>query len=110
MRNEKSGRDDELGCGARLLGPTDEAGIEAYREVLGEAIGSPKVHNIGLVGPKGSGKTSLLKTYEKTEKGKNGFVFITLGTLLRPTKDKRLVPPMLLMLLMTMPLQAFRGR
>lgn len=48
------------------LAPSDNLeDISTYSEALTEALESPRVRNIALTGPYGSGKSSILCTYEK---------------------------------------------
>ena len=49
----------------QTLGPNDDVDIDVYKEFLDKALKDDKILNIALSGAYGSGKTSILKTYEK---------------------------------------------
>lgn len=61
-------RPQELGVGPRLvdLAPTDKADpAGVYSSALTEATNNPRVMNIALTGPYGSGKSSIIKSFLK---------------------------------------------
>ena len=63
------------------LAPTDNAeNSEIYLSALDWAIKEPKVKNIALTGNYGSGKSSILNTYQKKSKNKERFLNISLAT------------------------------
>lgn len=65
------------------LSPTNNADINGvYRRALDEAMRNVNVHNIALTGPYGSGKTSIIKTFEKNSTYK--LLNISLATFSSP--------------------------
>lgn len=67
------------------LTPSDNLeNIDIYEKALDFAINDPEIHNVAVTGPYGSGKTSVLKTYQKLhEKSSNNnkkqFMFVSLA-------------------------------
>lgn len=47
------------------LAPKKDADISTYEDALIEAIKNPRVYNIALTGPYGSGKSSIIETFEE---------------------------------------------
>lgn len=65
------------------LTPVDNADIEGpYRKALDFAMCNPAIRNVALTGPYGSGKTSVIKTYEKNSPFR--FLNISLATFSDP--------------------------
>ena len=52
------------------LGPTDEADISQYQEILNFSFNDNNIFNIGIIGGYGSGKTSLINSYLKQKNKK----------------------------------------
>lgn len=70
------------------LSPIDNADQNGiYSRALNEAMKNVNVHNIALTGPYGSGKTSVIKTFEKNSKYK--FLNISLATFANPKGKER---------------------
>lgn len=61
------------------LAPIDNAKNGEYAEALSQALQNPKVTNIALTGTYGSGKSSVLRTFERQYHGRNGFKFLNIG-------------------------------
>ena len=62
------------------LTPTDKAdNVEQYLKALTYALRKDSIKNIALTGPYGSGKTSIIKTFEKKYSYK--FLYVSLATL-----------------------------
>lgn len=71
------------------LTPVDNADIEGlYRKALDFAMRSPSIRNVALTGPYGSGKTSVIKTYEKISPFR--FLNISLATFSDPNISNEL--------------------
>jgi len=69
------------------LTPTDEADkVEKYIDALTYALSKDPIKNIALTGPYGSGKTSIIKTFEKINKYK--FLYISLATFKESLEEK----------------------
>lgn len=65
------------------LTPVDDADIDGlYRKALDFAMCNPAIRNVALTGPYGSGKTSVIKTYEKNAPFR--FLNISLATFSDP--------------------------
>lgn len=66
----------------RDLAPSQNAeGIHEYSEAIDFAIASQRIKNIAITGPYGSGKSSIIRTYEETHKEKDHkFLNISLAT------------------------------
>lgn len=63
------------------LAPTDNAeNSDIYLSALDWAIKEPNIKNIALTGNYGSGKSSILNTYQKKSKNKERFLNISLAT------------------------------
>jgi len=63
------------------LTPVDNANIEgSYEDALNSALENDNVKNIALTGPYGSGKSSIIKTFEKKYKKKYKFLNISLAS------------------------------
>jgi len=63
------------------LAPVDNANIEgSYEDALNSALENDKIKNIALTGPYGSGKSSIIKTFEKKNRGKYNFLNISLAS------------------------------
>ena len=61
------------------LTPVDDADIDgSYEDALNSALGNDSIKNIALTGPYGSGKSSIIKTFEKKSKLK--FLKISLAS------------------------------
>ena len=52
------------------LGPTNEADISQYEEILNFSFNDNNIFNIGIIGGYGSGKTSLINSYLKQKNKK----------------------------------------
>lgn len=61
------------------LAPIDDAENGEYTEALSQALRNPKVTNIALTGAYGSGKSSVLKTFERQFEGRYGLKFLNIG-------------------------------
>jgi hypothetical protein len=71
------------------LTPVDNADIEGlYRKALDFAMGNPSIRNVALTGPYGSGKTSVIKTYEKNSPLR--FLNVSLATFSDPNISSEL--------------------
>ena len=69
------------------LTPTDEADkVEQYINALTYALSEDPIKNIALTGPYGSGKTSIIKTFEKKNTYK--FLYISLATFKESHEEK----------------------
>ena len=69
----------------RALTPLDTIKLDNYNEALQFAFSSESVRNIALSGPYGSGKSSVILSYEKSEAGKNKrFIHISLAKFHEP--------------------------
>lgn len=74
------------------LAPTDLAGLEEYEKFLSSAFAKPDIRNILIAGKFGSGKSSIIRSFEnhwsQTQKQKTkkkvqgGFLYISLGDYL----------------------------
>lgn len=63
------------------LAPTDNAeNSDIYLSALDWAIKEPNINNIAITGNYGSGKSSILNTYQKKSKSKEEFLNISLAT------------------------------
>ncbi len=63
------------------LAPTDNAeNSDIYLSALDWAIKEPNINNIAVTGNYGSGKSSILNTYQKKSKRKERFLNISLAT------------------------------
>lgn len=71
------------------LAPTEDAeNAEAYISALNWAIKEPDVNNIALTGGYSSGKSSILKTYQKKSKKPKRFLNISLLTFTQKDYEK----------------------
>jgi hypothetical protein len=76
------------------LTPVDNAEIDGlYRKALDFAMWNPSIRNVALTGPYGSGKTSVIKTYEKNSRIR--FLNVSLATFSDPNISSELdsAPP-----------------
>lgn len=76
------------------LTPVDNAEIDGlYRKALDFAMWNPSIRNVALTGPYGSGKTSVIKTYEKNSRFR--FLNVSLATFSDPNISSELdsAPP-----------------
>lgn len=65
----------------RDLAPVEDGDISTYESAIDFALSSPRVKNIAITGPYGSGKSSIIRTYEETHKEKgHRFLNISLAT------------------------------
>ena len=63
------------------LTPNDNAeNCETYFEAITQALKNPKIKNIALTGPYGSGKSSIIKSFEKENKDNYRFLNISLAS------------------------------
>lgn len=62
------------------LYPNDRNTSSVYVERLQEAFKDSKIHNIGITGPYGSGKSSVIESFLKTIKNQNSVFTISLAT------------------------------
>jgi hypothetical protein len=70
------------------LSPVDNADPNGiYTRALNEAMENANIQNIALTGPYGSGKTSIIRTFEKSSKFK--FLKISLATFSDPKTEDR---------------------
>lgn len=60
------------------LAPKDDIDIKAYAGALDYALSTDSIHNVAIAGPYGSGKSSIIKTYEKENSNKR-FLHISLA-------------------------------
>lgn len=68
------------------LTPVDNADPEgSYTRALSYAVTNPKIKNIALTGPYGSGKSSIIKTFEKNQNYK--FLNISLASFKENAND-----------------------
>ncbi|THF29367.1 hypothetical protein E5170_19435 [Pseudomonas atacamensis] len=82
-------RDKPISEGFLDLTPVTNADIDGlYRNALDFAMRTPSIRNVALTGPYGSGKTSVIKTYEKS----SPFLFlnISLATFSDPNTSENL--------------------
>ncbi|MNB87959.1 hypothetical protein D3C76_483620 [compost metagenome] len=71
------------------LTPVDNADIDGlYRKALDFAMRNPSIRNVALTGPYGSGKTSVIKTYEKNSPFR--FLNVSLATFSDPNISSEL--------------------
>jgi hypothetical protein len=69
------------------LAPVDDADPDGlYRQALEFAMQNPAVRNIALTGPHGSGKTSVIKTFEKESRYR--FLNVSLATFSDPNSKE----------------------
>lgn len=79
------------------LAPIDEINNhQVYMNALEWSLSNKKIHNIAITGPYGSGKSSILKTFERLHT-KHKYLKISLASfkedeLQKPNKDKKQVP------------------
>jgi len=70
------------------LTPIDNAtSIDVYKEALSFALGEEPIKDIALTGPYGSGKSSIIQTFEK-ENSHYKFLNISLASFKEKGKDK----------------------
>ncbi len=63
------------------LTPSDRADFDGtYSKALEFALNNDRIRNIALTGPFGSGKSSIIKTFEKNNRGKYSFLNISLAS------------------------------
>lgn len=75
------GRETNKNIKFHSLAPTDNAeNSDIYLSALDWAIKEPNIKNIALTGNYGSGKSSILNTYQKKSKNKERFLNISLAT------------------------------
>lgn len=68
--------DETTSDGFLDLTPIDSADIDGpYKKALDFAMSNPSIRNVALTGPYGSGKTSVIKTYEKN----SPFLFLSVS-------------------------------
>jgi len=63
----------------RSLTPSDEADLDHYKEALDYVFSSYEIRNIALTGSYGSGKSSVIRSYEKIYKEDRTFIHISLA-------------------------------
>lgn len=75
------------------LAPVDEAEhSQAYLDALRWALGNPKVHNIAMTGPYGSGKSSILRTFKKQYESEFNCLNISLASFTDQPVDISVLP------------------
>lgn len=71
----------EKGCAYVDLAPVDCADPDgSYSKALEFALGNGRIKNIALTGPYGSGKSSIIKTFETNSRRKYSFLNISLAS------------------------------
>ncbi len=71
------------------LSPSDHADEDAvYQKTLSWALGNPHVRNVALTGPYGSGKSSIIKTFQK-KNTKFEYLNISLASFKEDEKDPK---------------------
>ncbi|WP_405328631.1 hypothetical protein [Fibrobacter sp.] len=70
------------------LAPIDNVKDEVSFKALDYALSEKKIHNVALTGNYGSGKSSVLASYIKQQKGKHQFLNISLATFAIEEKDE----------------------
>lgn len=63
----------------RPLTPNDAIDLHHYREALDYVFSSGKIRNIALTGSYGSGKSSVIRSYENLHKDDRIFIHISLA-------------------------------
>lgn len=70
------------------LAPIDNADIDgSYENAIIFALGNEKIKNIAITGPYGSGKSSIINTFEKRYSDKYGFFNISLASFKEDTEE-----------------------
>lgn len=78
---------DKVSCEAELakveiynaLTPTSKADLSEYENALLHALDQNDIKNIAITGPYGSGKSSILRTFEKKYNGTHGCEFLNIS-------------------------------
>lgn len=70
------------------LGPTNEADISQYEEILNFSFNDNNIFNIGIIGGYGSGKTSLINSYLKQKNKKYMTISLLIDDYNFNNKDK----------------------
>lgn len=61
------------------LTPTNQADLSEYENALLYALHKEDIKNIAITGPYGSGKSSVLRTFEKKHNGTRGYEFLNIS-------------------------------
>src|SRR5690625_3132585 len=67
--------------------PTKVTDMRGYKESLDFVFENKKLLNIAITGPYGSGKTSVIETYEKSHKNED-FVYVSLADFNKNKTEK----------------------
>lgn len=61
------------------LCPKDNVNIDGYRPILNQAFDNKNIKNIAVTGPYGVGKSSIIRSFEKTQK--LSFIYVSIAPL-----------------------------
>src|SRR5699024_6066710 len=67
---------------------TEVEGMRGYKESLEFVFEHEKLRNIAITGPYGSGKTSIIKTYEKLKKDED-FIYVSLAAFDKQDENEK---------------------
>jgi len=78
-------KDEKLNLLSPIVLNTNDEGINNYFELLKRLINEPDARNIAITGNYGSGKSSIVKTYQKKYEENNKSTVISMASFLRTT-------------------------
>lgn len=79
LKNNQCGDTLEGADVYNALTPTNQADLSEYENALLHALDKEDIKNIAITGPYGSGKSSVLRTFEKKHNGTRGYEFLNIS-------------------------------